>query len=124
MWDNIGRKLQALAKVACWIGIGASFILALVMWGQNSEKTPTILMGILYLVIGCLVSWIGSWSVYGLGLVVEHVENGGSASVRNRGIQTPDGGVLATAGNFWVCPKCKTRNPMSKVECKECGNVR
>ena len=39
-------------------------------------------------------------------------------------VQTDDGGVLMTAGNYWVCPKCKTRNPKSKVECKECGTIR
>ena len=131
MWDNIGRRLQSLAKVLCWIGIIGSVIFAIVLWTQNSRYQSTILMGILYLVIGCLASWIGSWAMYGLGLVVEYVENGGgkssftdtSAGFAFRGTKTSDGGTL-TSGSYWTCPDCKTRNPMSKVECKECGKVR
>ena len=64
MWDNIGSKLQSLAKTICWLGIIGSIIWA-------------------YLVLGCLASWIGSWALYGLGLVVEYVENGGN-SARNQ----------------------------------------
>ena len=80
MWNNIGRKLQSLAKVLCWLGIIVSLISAIILWNQNSYYQSTILAGILRLVTGCLASWIGSWAMYGLGLVVEHVENGGALS--------------------------------------------
>lgn len=80
------------------------------------------------LILGCFASWIGSWAMYGLGLVVEHVENGGTApsssGYTSAGIRTEDGGVKMTATNYWICPKCKNRNPFSKVECKECGTIR
>ena len=36
-----------------------------------------IVIGLVYLILGSVMSWIGSWSIYGLGLVVEKVENGG-----------------------------------------------
>jgi hypothetical protein len=26
--------------------------------------------------------------------------------------------------NSWQCPKCKTLNPKSRIECKECGTIR
>ncbi len=26
--------------------------------------------------------------------------------------------------NSWQCPKCKTLNPKSRIECRECGTVR
>ena len=125
MWNDIGRKLQNLAKVLCWVGIIASLIWAGILLSMNDKSHPTILSGILTAVIGCLSSWIGSWAIYGLGLVTEYVENGGSKSGNtSHGIQTSDGGVIATAGSYWICPKCKNRNPMSKVECKECGTIR
>ena len=47
-----------------------------------------------------------------------------SSGSRYGGIPTDDGGVLTTSGSYWVCPKCKTRNPRSKVECRECGTIR
>lgn len=75
MWKNIGIRLQMLARILCWLGIIGSVIYAIVLWSQNSSYQPTILPGILYLVLGSLASWIGSWTMYGLGLVVEHVEN-------------------------------------------------
>ncbi len=40
------------------------------------------------------------------------------------GIRTEDGGVKMTSTNYWTCPKCKSRNPFSKIECRECGNIR
>ena len=71
MWDNIGSKLQKLAKVVCWLGIIVSVISGIVFMTQNQ-----IVIGLVYLILGSVMSWIGSWSIYGLGLVVEKVENG------------------------------------------------
>lgn len=128
MWDNIGGKLQSLAKVLCWLGIIVSFITAIVFWSQNSRYNSTILMGILYLVIGSLASWIGSWAMYGLGLVVEYVENGGSQTSSSGSVGSvsavSDSNDQVSRGLYWVCPKCKTRNSYSKIECKECGTLR
>ena len=132
MWDNIGRKLQSLAKFICWFGIIGSAVWGIVIMSQSSHYQSTVLAGLLTLVLGCLGSWIGSWSIYGLGRVVEYVENGGSkgasytdssAGYAFHGAATSDGGTL-TSGSYWTCPNCKTRNPMSKIECKECGKVR
>ena len=71
MWDNIGVKLQKLAKVICWLGIIVSVIFGIVLLTQNQ-----IVLGLVYIILGSIFSWIGSWSVYGLGLVVEKTENG------------------------------------------------
>lgn len=131
MWENIGRKLQSLAKVLCWIGIVISVISGIVIMAQSNRYQSTILTGILYIVVGCLFSWISSWALYGLGIVVEYVEsNKGSSTYTDtsagyafHGIKTSDGGTI-TSGSYWTCPGCQTRNPMSKVTCKQCGKVR
>ena len=47
-----------------------------------------------------------------------------SAGYSVHGIKTSDGGVQMTSGSYWTCPKCKNRNPLSKVECRECGTIR
>ena len=66
------------------------------------------------------------------GLIIHYLENNtpssssftsSSTGIAFHGTTTSDGGTL-TSGSYWICPNCKTRNPMSKVECKECGNVR
>ena len=131
MWDNIGHRLQSLAKVLCWIGIAGSIIWGIVLMTKTNRYQSTILSGIIYIVVGCLASWVGSWAIYGLGIVVEYVENGGgrssfvdnSAGIAVHTAETSDGGILTT-GSYWTCPKCKTRNPMSKIECRECGEIR
>lgn len=69
MWDNIGEKLQKLAKALCWIGIVVSVIVGIIGIGNGNALT-----GFLYIIIGSLAAWIGSWSMYGLGIVVEYVE--------------------------------------------------
>jgi len=72
MFNNIGKRLQTLAKITCWIGIIASVIWAIVLWTANSSYESTILSGFLVLIFGCLGSWIGSWSMYALGEATEN----------------------------------------------------
>ena len=45
MWDNIGSKLQKLAKVVCWLGIIVSVISGIVFMTQNQ-----IVIGLVYLI--------------------------------------------------------------------------
>ncbi len=74
MFDDIGGKLKALAKVACGLGIAASIIGAFALWVQNSSYNPTTFAGVLVLVLGSLASWIGSFFTYGFGALIENSE--------------------------------------------------
>ena len=76
MWNNIGRKLQSLAQLACWLGIIGAGIIALVIWLQMPFTLPVFLMGLLVLLLGGFGSWIGSWALYGFGVIVDKFENG------------------------------------------------
>ena len=66
MFENIGGKIKTLAKVVCWIGIVASVILGLL-----SRNAITAL---LFIGIGSLGSWIGSFMTYGLGQLIENTD--------------------------------------------------
>lgn len=131
MWKNIGRKLQSLAKVICWLGISLSLIKALRLWNQNSY-----LSGFFYLVIGSLASWIGSWSIYGLGLVVKYVENKNAASDQSAipgyfdtstGNQSDQAASPLQAkeavhdDHEWTCRKCGAKNRETYSICYACG---
>ena len=75
MFNNIGGKIKTLARVMCALGICASVLGACVLWGENSlYNTPTVLSGILLLVIGSLGSWIGSFFTYGFGELIENTK--------------------------------------------------
>ena len=114
MWDNIGGKLKGLAKVVCWLGIIGSVVAAIATWTQGSRYVNTFLPGLLYLLIGGCGSWVSSWTLYGLGLVVEYVESKHAVSATGNSSSSEQ-------GNGWVCSNCKTWNPKSKGTCKTCG---
>lgn len=71
MYNNIGNKIKALAKVICifiavvWVIIGFSFIL-------TKNSSPFIrLIGLLIIVVGPLFAWINSFLLYGYGELIE-----------------------------------------------------
>lgn len=68
MFDHIGSKIKTLAAVICWLGIAASVIAAISIWAT----THAFFSGLITLVCGCLGSWIGSFTLYGFGELVEN----------------------------------------------------
>lgn len=70
MFDNIGNKIKSLAKVMCWICILASVIAAFVVIAATGETG--LIPGIAIAVIGSLLSWVGSFVLYGFGEMVEN----------------------------------------------------
>lgn len=84
MWNNIGRKVQKLAKFVCWFGIIASSISGIItiisgiQMLSNRYYTnagwPQILIGAGIIVVGSLLSWMGSWVTYAIGEAAEAAE--------------------------------------------------
>ena len=83
MFSNIGGKIKTLAKVLCIIGIVLSIIWGLIAMstnaialshGNDSEFVVVIvafLIGISAAAIGGLLSWIGSFCLYGFGELID-----------------------------------------------------
>lgn len=84
MFNNIGHKIQVLAKVLCWIGIICWVITGLALMAGGSSMTyrlngefvransgAGVVAGIMTIIVGVLVSWIGSFLLYGFGQLVE-----------------------------------------------------
>lgn len=82
MFDNIGGKIKMLAKVFCWVGIGLSVLVGLLMMiagaasgGSSTEAAVGLVSGVfgglMVIVIGSLSSWIGSFVLYGFGELIE-----------------------------------------------------
>jgi hypothetical protein len=65
MFDNIGGKIKTLAKIICWLGIIISVISGMVLIGISG------LVSVLTIIAGSLTSWIGSFSLYGFGELIE-----------------------------------------------------
>ncbi len=72
MFNNIGRKIKMLAEVLCWIGITVSVLAAVLLFvsGVTEDNPHAVLFGLLLVVLGPLLSWIGSFLLYGFGELV------------------------------------------------------
>ena len=71
MFNNIGGKIKSLAKAECWIGIICSLTVAIVLWNSGVGMGPEI--GLIVLIIGGLLSWIGCWLLYAVGEITEDI---------------------------------------------------
>ena len=79
MFDNIGNKIKKLATFITTIGITASIIVALfIIMNQSSLWVVAFLIAIL----GSLVSWLGSFLLYGYGELIDQ------ATISNKKLQT------------------------------------
>ena len=72
MFNNIGQKIKTLAEVLCWIGITVSVLAAALLFvsGVTEGNPHAVLFGLLLVVLGPLLSWIGSFLLYGFGELV------------------------------------------------------
>ncbi len=69
MFNNVGSKLQTMAKVFTWIGIACSAISGVAMMFGGGLM---ILSGLLTIALGSLCSWLSSLAMYGFGEMVEN----------------------------------------------------
>ena len=75
MFNNIGGKIKGFAKFICWLGIIASVIIAILNITTSvavGNIAIGVLVGVLIAVGGVLVSWIGSFLLYGFGQLIEN----------------------------------------------------
>lgn len=141
MFDDIGGKIKALAKVTCGLGIAASIIGAFALWAQNSSYNPTMFAGVLVLVLGSLASWIGSFFTYGFGQLIENTntihldnlkiqellkkpkeENASSTTVTHPMCTSQSQSTEPLLSNDeWECAFCGMRNSKRTNSCINCG---
>ena len=65
MFENVGEKIKTVAKVVCWIGIIISAVYGLISFAENGH-----IMSLIIWALGALLSWIGSFVMYGFGQLV------------------------------------------------------
>lgn len=80
MYNDIGGKIMKLAKVLCWIGIiisvilGGSLITATSSYVWTGNAASARVVGIFIMIGGSLLSWIGSFVLYGLGRLIQNTD--------------------------------------------------
>lgn len=63
LFSNIGHKIKNLAKVITWVGIIFSVLFGLITLAAG---------GIIIMIVGPLISWISSFTLYGFGQLIEN----------------------------------------------------
>lgn len=69
MFDDIGNKIKTLAKVVCALGMIGSIIGGIVICLEafNRHSDSSFAYGVLIALVGCILSWISVFVLYGLG---------------------------------------------------------
>lgn len=112
MFENLGKKIQIVAYVITIIGIVLSFI-----YGFLLLKADKALVGFSTIIIGSLASWLGSFVLYGFGIIVQWHETHQDITTcqpkrENSPLDQP----------FWQCYSCNTKIYDKNVKfCPECG---
>ena len=77
MFNNIGAKIKKLAEILSGIGIAISIIAggAVMSFGSDAnsrgDNGGTIIIGLLIMIAGSFLSWIGGFFTYGFGELIE-----------------------------------------------------
>lgn len=115
MFNNIGHKIQVLAKVLCWIGIICWVITGLALMAGGSSMTyrlngefvransgAGVVAGIMTIIVGVLVSWIGSFLLYGFGQLVEdtHAIRANTESKKDAKKREPESSLFSGENGF------------------------
>lgn len=118
MFNNVGGKIKAVAKVTAWIGIVICVIYGFVMLVSMEDMA---LIGLLIMTVGSLTSWISALVLYGFGHLIENrdilVSQGSKTSNQN----TTGNNVsnTETTTHKWRCSRCG--NMISEEVCPICN---
>lgn len=120
MFENIGQKIKKLASTLAWIGC----ILSIIPGAFIAYP-----LGLLIITpVGCLLSWVGSFALYGLGQLIENSDrcvdlltalNGVSEEAQEKAPAVP-----RAEKTVWKCYDCGTENDARVGCCVQCGTTR
>lgn len=76
MYDNIGSKIKTVAKVVGFAGIIISILTGLLflLVAFSEEKFSCFAIGILVALLGSLISWASTITLYGFGQLIENTD--------------------------------------------------
>ncbi len=69
MFNNIGGKIKSVAKVLTGLGITVSVLVGIMV--MTSDMLG---VGLLTIVLGSLLSWLSSFTLYGFGQLIENTD--------------------------------------------------
>ncbi len=75
MFTNVDERFRGFAKVVVWVGIVTSVVMGIVMIATISQNSlgEGIALGLVYLLLGLLITWVLSLALRGLGLLLKKI---------------------------------------------------
>ena len=74
MFSNIGGKIKTLATAIAVIGIGAFVLCGFIMICAGVVQSGAMVgTGLAVMILGAVLSWVGSFLTYGFGELIENV---------------------------------------------------
>lgn len=105
MFDYVGSKIKGFAVVICWLGITSSVILGFVNITNGMRQndyyggsgSALILTGLVIMIIGSAISYMGALIAYGFGDLVENSDriNGKLQDIENKLDNLPTAAVAS-----------------------------
>ena len=136
-YDNIGGKIKGLAKAAFIVEAISAVLSGFVMVILGIDdffETNLILYGILTMILGPIVAWVGSWLLYAFGELVENSTslNRKIPDMAKPAAQQPAATVKPATylskpaprpanTHSWRCDYCG--HMTSKSPCEHCGSA-
>lgn len=141
MFNNIGGKIKTAAAVTCILGMIASVIWGIILFSRS------FLIGLLVMGLGGLFSWLGTFTLYGFGELIEETRRNreinqqllAALKPQEPPVQTESAKCAASVGSYaipgaknatgsaadaWTCKHCGTRNPKTSLFCRDCGEYK
>ena len=106
MFDNIAGKIKGLAVFITWVGIIGSIISGL---AYIFTVPAYAFVGLIIMIVGSISSWIGSFTLYGFGQLIENTAK-------------PDVHVpQEPPQKHIICAKCGSLQDSKALFCSMCG---
>ena len=139
MFENIGGKIKTLAVLVCGFGMVGSMAFGLRIMTSSSRTTEAFILGVGVIILGCLLSWVSVFLLYGFGELIEKTCSIESMMRMKQPDVTPYNNMQynsqqyngqqfnannTNSVNTWQCPVCGANNMFNTTTCKKCGNAR
>ncbi len=134
MYKNIGKKIKVFAKVICFLVIGLSVVYGIIMLTVFAAKGmgvfSSILISILLIALFSLVAWVGSFSLYGLGQIIDNSDELVANSEKmliilnsKHNVQNDSNKQVADGALNWTCSVCGCSVSHTYKTCPFCDYV-
>jgi len=84
LYSDVDERFRGFAKVVMWVGVVTSFVTCVVMFAMISQQSlgEGIALGLVYLLLGLMITWVLSLALRGLGLLLKKIgESGRKTSI-------------------------------------------